>query len=273
MTDLSFEDLLSDSKSFFQQKCEEIEAIYKAEKSLHEFLKQSWHVSEPDVFIDGWHLHAMAEHIEALMNREIKNLLINIPPRMGKTSLISIALPAWQWLRTPSERFVYAAHSSKISLKDSVACRRLIQSPWYQGRWGHKLKLLRDQNTKGRFDNDKSGYRISTSVGSTVTGEGGTVQVCVPYDTLITTDRGRIWIGEIVHDRLPYKVLTYNEKKEIIEYKEIEEYENNGKRDILEIRLDDDRVLECTEDHPIFVKGVGWLEAQYLEPGHVVYSI
>ena len=44
--------------------------------------------------------------------------------------------------------------------------------PGYQRRWGHVLKLTSDQNTKGRFDNNRSG-----SVGGTVTGEGGDVIV------------------------------------------------------------------------------------------------
>jgi hypothetical protein len=31
---------------------------------------------------------------------------------------------------------------------------------------------------QGRFDNDRSGYRLSTSVGGAVTGEGGDRIVC-----------------------------------------------------------------------------------------------
>ena len=35
-----------------------------------------------------------------------------------------------------------------------------------------------DQDTKGRFDNDHSGYRLSTSVGGPVTGKGSDRIVC-----------------------------------------------------------------------------------------------
>jgi predicted phage terminase large subunit-like protein len=59
-----------------------------------------------------------------------------------------------------------------------VQCRRLIESPWYQARWGDRFALTSDQNTKGRFDNNHSGYRLSTSVGGAVTGEGGDRIVC-----------------------------------------------------------------------------------------------
>ena len=57
-------------------------------------------------------------------------------------------------------------------------CRRLIESPWYQQRWGDRFALTSDQNTKGRFDNNRSGYRLTTSVGGAVTGEGGDRIVC-----------------------------------------------------------------------------------------------
>lgn len=59
-----------------------------------------------------------------------------------------------------------------------MKCRRLIESPWYQARWGHLFALTSDQNTKGRFDNNRSGYRLSTSVGGAATGEGGDRIVC-----------------------------------------------------------------------------------------------
>ena len=46
-------------------------------------------------------------------------------------------------------------------------------SPWYQSLWGDKFALAGDQNAKMRFENDKAGHRIATSVGALATGEGG----------------------------------------------------------------------------------------------------
>jgi predicted phage terminase large subunit-like protein len=60
-----------------------------------------------------------------------------------------------------------------LSIRDNLKTRRLIQSPWYQERWSHMFALAGDQNAKQRFENDKTGYRLATSVGGTATGEGG----------------------------------------------------------------------------------------------------
>ena len=54
---------------------------------------------------------------------------------------------------------------------------RSIESPWYRKLWGDRFRLTSDQNTKSRFDNDKGGSRLSTSVGSALTGEGGHIIV------------------------------------------------------------------------------------------------
>lgn len=151
----------------------------QAEQSLYEFLKQAWFWIEGDTpFIDSWHIAAIAEHLEACYRRQIKNLLIHVPPRSSKTSLISIAFPAWVWLHSPPEKFMYASYAAVLALEHSLKCRRLIESPWYQERWGNLVRLAADQNAKGFFENTAGGYRISTSVGSAATGRGGNILVC-----------------------------------------------------------------------------------------------
>lgn len=158
---------------------EELLARGKAKESLHEFIKQSWpHIEGKVPFTDGWHLGAICEHLEAVSQRQIRNLLINIPPRCTKSSLVSVMWPGWRWINYPEEQFLFASYAASLSLRDSVKCRRLITSPWYQARWGNKFRLVGDQNTKGRFDNSCNGYRIASSVGAAVTGEGGSVLVC-----------------------------------------------------------------------------------------------
>lgn len=158
---------------------EELLARGKAKESLHEFIKQSWvHIEGKVPFTDGWHLEAICEHLEAVSQRQIRNLLINIPPRCTKSSLVSVMWPTWRWIHAPEEQFLFASYAASLSLRDSVKCRRLLTSPWYHERWGNLFRLVGDQNTKGRFDNTCNGYRIASSVGAAVTGEGGSILVC-----------------------------------------------------------------------------------------------
>jgi len=145
-----------------------------ASASLYEFVKQSWHVVEPGVpFIPSWHIQEICEHLEAVTGGEIKRLLINIPPRHSKSTIVSVMWPMWEWFTDPAQKFLAASYSGNLSIRDNLKARRLIQSPWYQERWGHMFALAGDQNAKQRFENDKTGYRLATSVGGTATGEGG----------------------------------------------------------------------------------------------------
>ena len=150
------------------------QARRRAEGSLYEFVKQSWHVVEPGIpFIPSWHIETICEHLEAVSAGEVRRLLINIPPRHSKSTIVSVMFPAWEWIAKPEEKFLCASYSSTLSIRDNLKTRRLIQSPWYQERWGHMFAFAGDQNAKQRFENDKTGYRIATSVGGTATGEGG----------------------------------------------------------------------------------------------------
>lgn len=137
-------------------------------------MRQAWHVVEPGTsFVDGWHLQAICEHLEAVSRGQIRNLLINMPPRHMKSLAVAVFWPTWEWLQHPERRWLFASYALSLSVRDSLKCRRLIQSPWYQRNWGHLYRLTDDQNAKLRFENDKTGYRLSTSVDSAATGEGG----------------------------------------------------------------------------------------------------
>ena len=145
-----------------------------ASASLYEFVKQSWHVVEPGIqFMESWHIEEICEHLEAVSAGEIHRLLINIPPRHSKSTIVSVMWPSWEWITDPAQKFLCASYSGTLSTRDNLKTRRLLQSPWYQERWGHMFKFAGDQNAKQRFENDKTGYRLATSVGGTATGEGG----------------------------------------------------------------------------------------------------
>jgi hypothetical protein len=169
----SFESLLRKPRLLIEIEAEQ------AARHLREFVRQAWPVVEPSTpFVSGWHIDAIVEHLEAVSLGQIRNLLINVPPRHMKSLLVSVFWPAWEWIRWPQRRWLYSSYGAQLSIRDSVKCRRLIESPWYQARWADRFALTSDQNTKGRFDNNRSGYRLSTSVGGSATGEGGDRIVC-----------------------------------------------------------------------------------------------
>ena len=150
-----------------------------AERSLHEFFVQSWPVTTPGATLcDGWHLEAIAEHLEAVIAGQIRDLLILVPPRCGKTLLTSICLPAWAWIRKPELQFLCASYGQDLSNDFSVDCRRLMRSPWYQRRWADRWQFVGDVNRVTEMKNNWSGLRMATSVDGRGTGRGGQILIC-----------------------------------------------------------------------------------------------
>ena len=150
--------------------------------SLYDFVKQAWHVIEPGTpFVDGFHIEAICLHLEMVTQRKIKRLLVNMPPRHAKSSIISVLWRVWSWLVDPSHRWLCASYALQLSIRDNRKCRLLLESPWFQQQPYSKLfRLSDDQNVKIKFENSKRGVSQAVSVGSSTTGEGA--------DTLLIDD-------------------------------------------------------------------------------------
>lgn len=128
-------------------------------------------------YVHGAHIEVICAHLEAVTRGDIRDLLINQPPRTSKSSLIAVMWPAWEWATSPQRQWLFASYALPLSIRDSVKCRRLIESPWYQNLFGDVFTLVGDQNTKIKFENSANGHRLATSVDGATTGEGGDIIV------------------------------------------------------------------------------------------------
>lgn len=191
----------------------------RCEESLYYFIKKAWpHLVPNEDFTPNWHIEAICEHLEAVADREIKRLIINIPPRHSKSTIVAVGFPAWLWLQNPGKRpngapyavrpgtwrgpgtrFMFASYSQQLSSRDSTLTRSVITSDWYQGHWGDRVGVRKGESEKKKFANLAGGVRIATSVGGTVTGEGGDI-ICLddPHS-----------IGEVESDAMRGAVLDW----------------------------------------------------------------
>lgn len=150
------------------------ESLIMETPDLHEFIRQAWEVIEPATpFVDGWHMGAIEEHLQAVDEGQIQLLDINMPPRNGKSILVSVIWPIYSWISKPFLRWIFSSYSGSLSTKHSVDRRDLIRSPWFRQRWGSMVLLAADQDQKTEFKNTAQGTMIATSVGGTITGKGG----------------------------------------------------------------------------------------------------
>jgi predicted phage terminase large subunit-like protein len=179
-------------------------------RSMHRYLRDVvWPVVEPGTeFIDNWHLHDICEHLQGVLDGSIPNLLVNMPPRFAKSILISVTMPTWAWIDRPEMRSIFASYSANLSIRDALKSRRVINSVRYQKYYGHIFQLSDDQDVKARYENDKTGFRMSTSVGGMGTGEGGDILVVDdPHNVLaaesdVVREEAWLWWTETMSSRL-----------------------------------------------------------------------
>lgn len=157
--------------------------------SLREFITQAWHVVEPaEAYVPGWHLDVISDHLEAVTRGEIRDLVINIPPRHMKSLACSVFWQTWVWTMIPSSRWLFASYAEKLAVRDSAKARRLMLSDWYQERWGHLWQFVYDSNQKMRYENTKSGLRIAAGAGGAITGDGGDFVVADDPNNVTTAE-------------------------------------------------------------------------------------
>jgi predicted phage terminase large subunit-like protein len=139
------------------------------------YLQKTFHTLNPSGdFVDNWHLEAICEYLSAMQKGEINRLIINIPPRSLKSIAITVAWSGFLLGHNPSCKIISASYSQSISLKHAADVRNLVQSSWHR-RAFPELQIMAGQNEKHKFVTTKQGFRLATSVGGTLTGEGGDV--------------------------------------------------------------------------------------------------
>jgi predicted phage terminase large subunit-like protein len=204
---------------------------YLAEECLKDFIEQAWEVVEPsNPYVPGWHIDAIAEHLEAVSKKQITRLIINIPPRHMKSLLTAVFWPAWEWVKHSSSRFLFTSYGEKLALRDSRKCRNIIRSNWYQSNWGDRYCLVGDQDAKQRYDTDKTGYRIATSVGGIGTGEGGDYVICddAHSATEALSDTKRISVLEWWDETMTTREDTPGQSAKIIIMQRLHEKDLSG---------------------------------------------
>lgn len=156
------------------------------EYKLMDFVTRAWHILEPATELQwNWHLGVISEYLTLIQNQDFKNvfgqhsegIIFNVPPRTMKSLLISVFFPAWVWTIKPERRFMFVSYSEKLSTQHSIYRRAVMESDWYQQRWGTVFRFSKDQNLKHHYENSCRGAMFATGMQSTATGLGGDILI------------------------------------------------------------------------------------------------
>jgi predicted phage terminase large subunit-like protein len=116
------------------------------------------------------HAEALIEHLQALIDGDIRNLFVAMPPRHGKSELTSRLLPAWVLHCYPAWWVGVSSYAGNMALTFSRAARRYYQEA------GNTLS--QDQTALTRWETPWGGGLWASGVGGQQTGAGANVLVC-----------------------------------------------------------------------------------------------
>lgn len=103
-------------------KFSEEEAYWAAVRlNLYVFLVHAFNTIYPGkVFLDNWHIHAIAYYLELSIKGKQPRLIINLPPRQLKSFITSVVLPAFILGQNPSAKmhgtFDDRAHTNSLEV-------------------------------------------------------------------------------------------------------------------------------------------------------------
>lgn len=231
-----------------------------------------------------------------LYNLRITRECMNIPPRAGKTTLCKYWL-IYCLTKNPQCNFIYTSFSQMLLSDIAREVAQILEHPIYKELYGSGLfgveekeenpiddfwreYLLKETGravyASKRIITAKGGQILFASIGSTITGFGAGIRgakgfsgalICFPYDELVLTEKGYRKIGEIVENKEDIKVWSYNFEKERPELKRIERHIKNitpTKQCFVEVKLSNGKSFICTDNHKVWTKNRGYVEAKDL---------
>jgi predicted phage terminase large subunit-like protein len=123
-------------------------------------------------FQTNWHLEFLAKELEKVMWGKTKRLMIFMPPRHGKSEMVSVRFPAFYLLGKPQNQVIACSYSGSLAYNFSNACRQVMQGQAFQRLW--PVQFTTDAAThwqiKGK-ENNRNSY-IAAGVGGGISGEG-----------------------------------------------------------------------------------------------------
>lgn len=159
---------------------------YKAENELLFFARYLYKENTKRTFQVSPHFITIAKTLESVANGHINRLIINIPPRYGKTELAVKMFIAWSLAKNPQSKFIHLSYSDSLALDNSSQTKEYIESEAFQNIW--QMKLKKDAQSKGKWFNDFGGGVYATSSGGAITGFGAGVSESDKFSGAIIID-------------------------------------------------------------------------------------
>ena len=122
-------------------------------------------------YIVGKHHRILANMLMGIERGEKDRICVNIPPRHGKSQLVSIFFPAWFLGRNPNKKVMMVSHTTDLAVDFGRKVRNLISTEEYRSIFP-TVSLAQDSKSAGRWNTNVGGEYYACGIGSALAGRG-----------------------------------------------------------------------------------------------------
>lgn len=112
------------------------------------------------------HLTLIRQHLENVTSGDCKRLMIFVPPRHGKSEMVTIRYPVWRLKNQPEIRVIIGAYNQTLANKFSRKARRIA---------GGQLSINTERKAVEDWETEQGGGVRAVGVGGGITGQGGDI--------------------------------------------------------------------------------------------------
>ncbi len=124
-----------------------------------------WLPAVTPAYVWGWrHLVHIRAQIDRVSRGEIDRLILTVPPRHGKSSMVTVRYPAWLLERDPTRRVIVGCYNQTLAEKFSRQTRRIARE---------RIALNDERTAVNDWETAAGGGLRAVGVGAGITGVGG----------------------------------------------------------------------------------------------------
>lgn len=125
----------------------------------------------------GRHHRLIARKMQEAATEKGRRIILEAPPRHGKSQLCSVDGPAWALGRDPQFKIITASHTAHLAERLSGQVRNKIGDPLHVAIFGERAALRGDTAAKADFALVGGGEAFAVGVGGTPIGRGANLIV------------------------------------------------------------------------------------------------
>lgn len=168
--------LLSQVDSMSPEEVDELNKLVEELASRRERQKAHDDLIEFCLYMDptykvGRHHRILADMLMDLESGAKDRGCVNIPPRHGKSQLVSIYFPAWFIGRNPAKKVMMVSHTTDLAVDFGRKVRNLIATTQFKNIFP-AVGLATDSKSAGRWNTNFGGEYFACGIGSSIAGRG-----------------------------------------------------------------------------------------------------